>query len=132
MTDPIADMLTRIRNAQAVGHKTVSFSFSKIKFELANILHKQGFVASISKKGRGIKKEIELTLKYKDEKATNPFIQGLIRVSKLGQRIYVGKKDLGKFSRERGITILSTSQGLTTAKEAKKKNIGGEVICRIW
>lgn len=132
MIDQIADMLTRIRNAQAVSHKTVSFSFSKIKFELASILHKQGFVSAVSKKGRGIKKEIELTLKYKDDKNTIPFIQGLIRISKLGQRMYVGKKELGKFLRERGITILSTSQGLMTTKEAKKKNTGGEIICRIW
>lgn len=132
MIDPIADMLTRIRNAQAVGHKTVSFSFSKIKFELAKIFSKQGFLGGVAKRGRGIKKEIEVVLKYKDDKATIPFIQELIRASKSGQRIYVNKKELGKFLRERGVVVLSTSQGLMTIGEAKKRNIGGEIICRIW
>lgn len=132
MVDPISDILTRIRNAQAVGHKTVSFSFSKIKFDLVQILNKEGFVGSVSKKGRGTKREIDLVLKYKDEKGINSFIQGLKRISKPGQKIYIGKKELGKFLKERGITILSTSQGLMTVKEAKKKGRGGEVICRIW
>lgn len=130
--DPISDMLTRIRNAQTVGHKTVSFPFSKIKFELANIFNKQGFLGNVSKKGRGIKREIEVVLKYKDEKKSIPATQCLEKISKLGQRIYISKKDLRKFSKERGIVVLSTSQGLMTAQEALKKNIGGEALCRIW
>lgn len=132
MVDPVSDTLTRIRNAQAVGHETVSFPFSKIKLELLNILNKQGFIENVSKKGRGVKREIEINLKYKDEKTTIPLIQGLKRISKPGQRIYLGKKDLGKFLRERGITILSTSQGLMTVQQARKKGFGGEILCRIW
>lgn len=132
MVDPVADMLTRIRNAQAVGHKTVNFPFSKIKFELANILNKEGFLGNVSKKGRSIKRTIEVALKYKDEKNTIPEIQGLKRISKSGQRVYTSKRELGKFLKERGVTVLSTSQGLMTAKEAKKKGLGGEVLCRIW
>lgn len=132
MVDPISDMLTRIRNAQAVGHKTVVFPFSRLKFDLLGILNKESFVGSVSKTGRGIKKEIEVVLKYKDSKDTVSFIQGLKRISKPGQRIYISRKELTKLLRERGTTILSTSQGLMTIRQAKKKNIGGEVLCRIW
>lgn len=130
--DSISDMLTRIRNAQAVGHKTVDFPFSKIKFDLIDILKIEGYVASASKRGRGINRTIEIVLKYKDSKKIDPYIQGLKRISKPGQRIYAGKDELGKFLKERGATILSTSQGLMTAKEAKKKGMGGEVLCQIW
>jgi small subunit ribosomal protein S8 len=132
MVDPISDMLTRIRNAQAVGHKTVDFPFSKIKFELASIFNQEGYISNILKKGRGVQRKIEIVLKYKDDKNTIPFIQDLKRVSKPGQRIYIGRKDLNKFSKDRGITILSTSQGLIILKNARKKGVGGEVLCRLW
>lgn len=132
MVDPISDMLTRIRNAQAVSHKTVSFPFSKIKFALANILNQEGFLGNISKKGKGTQRKIELVLKYKDSKSTIPMIQGLKRTSKPGQRIYMSKKDLEKFLKEQGIIILSTSQGLMTVKQARRKGTGGEVLCKIW
>lgn len=132
MVDPISDMLTRIRNAQAVGHKTVSVPFSKIKFELAKILNQEGFIGNISKKGKGPKRRIEIFLKYKDSKDIIPFIQDLRRISRPGQRIYISKEELGKFLKEQGIAILSTSQGPMTAKEAKKKGIGGEVLCKVW
>ncbi len=130
--DPISDMLTRIRNAQAVGHKTVNFTYSKIKFELAKILNNEGYLGNIKEVGRGAKKEIEVVLKYKDEKSTLPKIQGLLRVSKSGQRIYVPKKDLIKFSQGRGLIILTTSAGLMTDKDARKKGLGGEIICRVF
>ena len=132
MVDPISDMLTRIRNAQIVGHKTVSFPFSKIKFSLAQIISKQGFIGNISKKGRGIKRTIEIVLKYKDDRAKIPAIQGLERISRPGQRIYATKKESGRFLKEQGIVILSTSQGLMTTKEARKKGAGGEILCRVW
>jgi len=125
-------MLTRIRNAQAVGHKTVSFPFSKIKFELAKILNQEKFIGNISKKGKDPKRKIEINLKYKDPKSNNPFIQGLRKVSKPGQKIYANKQQLGRFLKEEGITILSTSQGLMIAKEARKRGVGGEVLCRVW
>jgi len=123
MVDPISDMLTRIRNAQAVGHKTVSFPFSKIKYELANIFSKQGYLGAVNKKGRGVKREIEVILKP---------IQGLKRLSKPGLRLYADKRELNKFYKEKGVTVLSTSQGLMSIQNAKKKGVGGEVICRIW
>lgn len=132
MTDPISDMLTRIRNAQTVGHKTVNFPFSRIKFSLAQIISKEGFIGNISKKGRGIKRTIEIVLEYKDDRAKIPAIQGLERISRPGQRIYAAKKELGRFLKEQGIIILSTSQGLMTAKEAKKKGAGGEILCKVW
>ena len=132
MVDPISDMLTRIRNAQAVGHKSVDLSFSRIKSELADILHSNGYIGNVSKKGKGKQKEIEIVLKYKYGKDKNPFIQGLKRISKPGQKFYVNKKKLWQFSKERGVVVLSTSQGLMTSKEAKQKGIGGEVLCIVW
>ncbi len=132
MVDSIADMLTRIRNAQAVGHKTVEFPFSRVKMEIANILSNYQYIGSVSKKGRGAEKMIEITLKYRDKKNTKPFILGLKRISKPGQRIYVSKRELPKLLKERGLIVLSTSRGLMTAKEAKNKNVGGEVLFNIW
>lgn len=131
-TDSISDMLTRIRNAQAVGHKTVIFPFSKIKFELAKILSAEEFIGAVSEKEKGSKKKIEVVLNYKDAKNTIPKIQGIIRISRGGQRIYSGKKDLLAISRGRGIAILTTSQGLMIDREARKKGTGGEIICKIW
>ena len=130
--DPISDMLTRIRNSQAVGHKTVSFLHSKIKLELAKILNDEGYISNIKELGKGVKKEIEVVLKYKDERNTIPKIQGLLRISRSGQRIYVAKKDLINFSQGRGLIILTTSSGLMTDKNAKKKGLGGEIICRVF
>jgi small subunit ribosomal protein S8 len=132
MVDPISDMLTRIRNAQAVGHKTVDFPFSKIKFELASILSNEKYLGAVSKKGKTIDKKIEAVLKYKDEKFRKPLIQGLRRISKSGQRVYVSKKELSLVSKERGIVILSTSQGIMTLGDARKKNTGGEVLLIVW
>ncbi len=130
--DPISDMLTHIRNAQAVGHKTVSFVYSKIKFELAKILNDERYIGDIKELGRGTKKEIEVVLKYKDERNTVPKIQGLLRISRSGQRIYVAKKNLINFSQGRGLIILTTSSGLMTDKNARKRGLGGEIICRVF
>jgi small subunit ribosomal protein S8 len=130
--DPISDMLTRIRNAQAVGHKTVNFAHSKVKLELAKILNIEGYLGSIKELGKETTKEIEVVLKYKDDRNTIPKIQGLMRISRSGQRIYVAKKDLTKYSQGRGLIILTTSSGLITDKEAKKKGLGGELICRVF
>jgi len=132
MTDPISDMLTRIRNAQAVGHAVVILPFSKIKFSLAEILKKEGFVKSVSKKGRGIKRKIEIELLYEDEKNAIPKIKQLKRISKPGKREYVRAKDVHPVLGGRGISIISTSQGLMIGKEAKKKGLGGEALCEIW
>ncbi len=129
MTDPIADMLTRIRNAQAVSKPEVSVPFSKIKYQILKILEKENFVEKIEKKGRGIKKKIRIVLKY-DHKL--PVISGLKRISKPGQRIYLPAKKIKSVRGGFGIAIVSTSQGLMTDKEARKKKLGGEIICEIW
>jgi len=126
MTDPIADMLNRIKNAQAVSHQTVSFPFSKIKYETAIIIQKEGFVKEIERKGRKERRTIRVTLK---PKAT---ISGIRKVSRPGQRIYVRSKDIRPVRGGYGIAIISTPKGLMTSKEAKKQKLGGELICEIW
>ena len=131
--DQIANMLTQIRNAQAVGHKLVYIPYSNIKFEILEALRKEGFLGSVSKEGRNPKKRIEIVLKYKDKKSNSlPAIEGSKRISKSGQRIYTEKKDLGKFLKERGVFVLSTSKGIMAAKEARKNGVGGEVLCKVW
>jgi len=131
MTDPVADMLNRIRNAQAVLKETVDIPISNLRYEIAKILEKGGFVAEVEKKGKKTKKVIEITLKY-NEKV--PVISGLKRVSKPGQRIYKRAKELKPVKGGYGIAIISTSKGggLMTDKEARKQKLGGEVICEIW
>jgi small subunit ribosomal protein S8 len=125
-------MLIRIKNAQAVGHQTVSLPFSKMKFTLAQILNSHGYLGIVRETEKGARKKIEVSLKYRDKKNTLPVIQGIERISRSGQRIYVNKKELTGISRGQGIAILTTSSGLMIDKDAKKMGIGGEVICRIW
>jgi len=132
MVDPISDMLTRIRNAQAVGHKTVDFPYSRIKSAVAEILSNEKYIEGVSKKGKSEDKKLEIVLKYKNDKKKSPYIQGLKKISKSGQRIYAPAKGLGRIIRQRGITILSTSSGIMTAKDAKIKGVGGEILCAIW
>lgn len=130
MTDPITDMLNRIRNAQAVGKTEVLIPFSNIKNEIALILAKEGFVVQAQKTAKGKAKILKVTLKY--EEGGLPKISGLKRVSKPGQRIYEGKDELKKVRGGYGISILSTPKGLMTNSEAKKQKIGGEIICQVW
>ena len=122
-------MFATIKNALAVNRKTVRFSFSKFKYDIAKILEKEGFIGNVEKKGRKTNKIIEITLKYKEK---TPVISGLKKVSKQGQQIYSGFRDLKPVKSGHGLAIVSTSQGLMTDKEAKKKKIGGELICEIW
>ncbi len=135
MVDPISDMLTQIRNAQAVEKETVTLSYSKLKANLAKILKKEGYIKEVAeakvKKGKGTLRQrlLKISLKYTDGK---PAINELKRVSKPGQRIYVSCHRLPRVLGGLGIAIISTSQGLTTNKEARKKKLGGEVICEIW
>ena len=129
MSDPISNMLTSIRNAQAVLHQTVDIPFSILKYEIAKILQNEGFVERIEKKGKKIKKNIEITLKYENK---IPVISGLKRVSKSGQRIYLSAQKMKKIKDGYGIAIISTSKGLMSNKEAKKQKLGGEVICEVW
>ncbi len=129
-TDPIADMLTRIRNANSAKHKTVDVPASKMKTAIAEILFKEGYIKSfelISNENQGI---IRITLKY-DEKGTR-VIDGIKRISKPGLRVYAGKEELPKVLNGLGIAIISTSKGLKTDKEARETGIGGEVLAYIW
>ena len=130
ITDPIADMLTRIRNANSAKHKTVDIPASKMKTSIAEILFKEGYIKSfelISNENQGI---IRITLKY-DEKGTR-VIDGIKRISKPGLRVYAGKEELPKVLNGLGIAIISTSKGLKTDKEAREAGIGGEVLAYIW
>jgi len=129
MVDPISDMLTRIRNAQAVSHQTVVIPFSKVKYEIAKVLEKESFIGRIETKGRKIKKVMEINLKY--EKG-EPAITVLKRISKPGKRIYIKKDQLRPIRQDYGISIISTSSGIMSNREAKKKGLGGEVLCQTW
>ena len=129
MTDPITDMLNRIRNSQAVFQETVVIPFSKLKFELAKVLENQCFVEKVEKKGKKIKKTIEINLKYKDKA---PTIEGMKRISKPGQRIYLPFSKIRRVKGGYGVAVVSTSQGLMTDREARKKKLGGEILCEIW
>lgn len=129
MTDPIADMLTRIRNAQAVLHKTVVIPFSKFKFSLAEILEKEKMIEKVSIQGKKTKKTIKIELKYKDNK---PLINSIRRISKQGQRVYSKKDELRPVRQGYGFNVVSTSQGLMTNKEARKRGLGGEIICEVY
>ena len=129
-TDPIADMLTRIRNANSAKHKTVDVPASNMKTAIAEILFKEGYIKSfelISNENQGI---IRITLKY-DEKGTR-VIDGIKRISKPGLRVYVGKEELPRVLNGLGIAIISTSKGLKTDKEAREAGMGGEVLAYIW
>ena len=128
-TDPIADMLTRIRNANQQNHETVSIPYSNLKNDLANILKNEGFVTDFVVNEEGNHKNIVITLKYKGNERV---ITGLKRVSKPGLRQYAKVNEIPKVLNGLGIVVLSTSQGLMTDKEARAKNIGGEVLAYIW
>jgi len=129
MTDPIADMLNRIKNAQAVDHPTVEMPFSNLRYEIAKILEENGFIEKAEKKGRKTKKTIEIILKYQDK---TPAISGVKKISKPGQRIYLGSAQIKKTKEGYGMAIISTSKGLMTGKEARKQKIGGEILLEIW
>ena len=129
VTDPIADMLTRIRNANEQKHETVSIPCSKLKVDLAEILLKEGFIKEYKVEGESVVKNIVITLKYK---GNDRVISGLKRVSKPGLRQYCKVNEIPKVLNGLGIVILSTSQGIMTDKQARAKNIGGEVIAYIW
>lgn len=130
-TDPISDMLTRIRNAAAAGKAEVKLPYSKLKHNLATILAREGYVASakVDDNEKTTLKHLLIELKYSNGEAV---VNGIKRVSKPGQRIYVPTDKIPKSNGGMGVTILSTSKGLMTDKEARKQKFGGEVICQIW
>jgi small subunit ribosomal protein S8 len=128
-TDPIADMLTRIRNTAPLKKEKVVVPFSKIKFEIAKILEQEGYVKKVEKE-EGKFPSISIELKYTPDKES--IIKSLIRISKPGRRVYSEYHQLPKVLNGLGMAIVSTSAGLMTAKEAKKRKMGGEVICEIY
>ena len=131
MSDPIADMLTRIRNANTAKHDTVDVPASKTKIAIANILVDEGYIEKYEMIEDGCFKTMRLTLKYGADK-NEKIITGLKRVSKPGLRIYVGKDELPKVLGGLGIALLSTNQGIITDKEARKLKGGGEVLAFVW
>ncbi|MCR4883140.1 MAG: 30S ribosomal protein S8 [Clostridiales bacterium] len=131
VNDPIADMLTRIRNAQVAKHDTVEMPSSKAKKAIAKILLEEGYIKSVDNINDGVQGILKITLKYADGKQT-PVIAGLKRISKPGLRVYAKCEEMPKVLGGLGIAIVSTSKGLMTDKEARKNNLGGEVLAYIW
>ncbi len=128
--DTIANMLTSIRNAQMALKDEVLIPHSDLKFKIAQILEKKEFVEKVQKFGRKRKKTIRITLKYDED--MNPGVREIRKISKSGQRIYTTSHDLKPVRQGYGIGIVSTSKGVMTAEEAKKKGVGGEYICQVW
>ena len=127
--DPIADLLVRIKNAQLAGRETVEAPFSRVKFAIAQILEKEGFVKKIEKKGVKNNEKLEIELKYDQGIGA---IAGIKRISSPGQRTYAQSAKLRPIKQGYGLAIVSTSQGIMSDKEARKKKIGGEVLCNVW
>ena len=131
VTDPIADMLTRVRNAVAVRHTSVIIPASNTKLALAKILRDEGFIRDYEVvRGSSHQRMIRIYLHYRDKKESS--ITGLKRVSKPGLRVYVQKKEIPRYYGGLGVAILSTSHGIMTGKNAWQKNLGGELLCYVW
>ena len=131
MSDPIADMLTRIRNANTAKHDTVDVPASKMKIAIADILVDEGYIAKYDLVEDGAFKTIHITLKYGADK-NEKVISGLKRISKPGLRVYANTEDIPRVLGGLGIAILSTNKGVVTDKEARKLGVGGEVLCFVW
>ena len=131
MSDPIADMLTRIRNANTAKHDTVDIPASKMKLAIADILLKEGYVKAVDVVEEGNFKTIKITLKYGANK-NEKILTGLKRISKPGLRVYAAKDQLPKVLGVLGTAIISTNKGVLTGKEARKENVGGEVLAFVW
>ena len=131
MSDPIADMLTRVRNANSAKHDTVDIPASKMKLAIADILLKEGYVKAVDVVEEGNFKTIKITLKYGANK-NEKILTGLKKISKPGLRVYASKDELPKVLGGLGTAIISTNKGVLTDKEARKENVGGEVLAFIW
>lgn len=128
-TDPISDMLTRIRNAIAVNKREVSMPHSNIKQHVAELLKTSGFIDKVAAEGKGIEKKLVITI---NSESTNARITEIARMSRPGRRMYVSAESIPTIKSGRGVVIVSTSQGLMTGNEAKKKKVGGELICKVY
>ena len=131
MTDPVADMLTRIRNANVAMHDTVKMPSSKLKEALADVLAREGYIGGFEVRDEeGPGRTLEITLKYANDRSRS--ISGIRRISKPGLRVYTKSTRLPRVLGGMGVAVLSTSQGLMTDKEARKKKVGGEILCYVW
>jgi len=128
-TDPIADFITRIRNAQMAQKAIVKSPSSRMKFTIAKILEREGFVGAVSEESDGPKKTLTVHLKYEDKK---PVISSVKRISKPGRRVYRGAGNLPRVLSGMGIAIVSTSQGVMTNRDAQRRKLGGEILCEIY
>jgi small subunit ribosomal protein S8 len=132
-SDPIADMLTRIRNAYIVGHPSVAIPYSKTKLAIANILKNEGYVEDVTVGDESPVNMIHVTVKYWGKRRDRrPVITNLKRVSKPGRRVYVGKDEIPWVLSGMGVAILTTPQGVMTGQQARLRGIGGEVLCHVW
>ncbi len=129
-SDPIADMLTRIRNASAARHKDLTLPSSKVKREIARILTEEGFIESWETASEGVQETLSVRLKYVEGRT--PVVSGLKRISKPGLRVYARKTEIPRVLGGLGLAILSTSRGIMTGSQARKLNLGGEVLCYVW
>ena len=129
MQDPIADMLTRIRNAAAAGLEKVAIPLSKEKKAVAEVLKEEGYLSSVSVEGEGVKSQIVVVLKYAGAKAV---IEGIERVSKSSCRVHCGSREIPRVRNGLGIVVLSTPKGIMSGRKAARENVGGEIICRVW
>lgn len=133
MTDPIADFLTRIRNAQQARHADVVVPYSRIKHQIAEVLAREGYVAHVSVEGEGPRRMLKITLKYsRAGRSLEPVITFVRRISKPGRRIYASVSEIPRPLNGLGIVILSTSGGVISDREARKRHLGGELICEVW
>jgi small subunit ribosomal protein S8 len=130
MTDPVADMLTRVRNANQALHETVSMPSSKLKEEIARILAAEGYIDSFEVSAEGSKRTLTLKLKYGADRSR--VLLGVRRVSTPGRRIYAGAGDLPRVKGGLGVAVVSTSQGVLSDREARRRRLGGEVLCEVW
>lgn len=127
--DPVANMLTKIKNAQAVSHETVDIPFSNLKLNLAKLFEKEGLVEAVETQGRKVRKVIRIKLKYQED--GKPVASDLKKISKPGRRVYVKKSELKTLAQKKGFAIISTPGGLMTGRDALKKGLGGEYLCEI-
>jgi len=132
MSDPIADMLTRVRNAGKARHPEVSMPSSKLRVGVATVLKETGYIRSWQVEGEGVHKTLTLGLKYQGAKPPVPVIEGLKRISKPSCRVYAGSKEIPRVLGGLGVAILSTSKGIMTDRSARAENLGGEVLCEVW
>jgi small subunit ribosomal protein S8 len=130
VSDPIADMLTKIRNANMARHEKVDIPTSKLKLEIVKILKTEGYIKNFKKIQTEGQNFIRIFLKYDEE--NNPIIHGLSKVSKPGRRVYTGYRDMPRILNGYGIMIVSTSDGVITGRKAVEKQVGGELICTVW